>query len=155
MYRVYFAHCQKDYRTERAFAARCMIDNVFEAAAAVVDKGGLQVVDPSGDEIAKAFAAYKSEMEVSGRPYMGYFTQLVRGCDALVFMPVESGGIPAGVAQEILEARVHSIPVYEVKLGMVRADSLDTGRIWTIAKTREYVHGPEPEGATEEEEVFE
>lgn len=97
MNRLYLAHPVTDYRTAKKVAL-----------IADLERLGYVVVDPDTAENEQAY-------RLRG---MAHFADIVAGCDALGFVTVEEGGhryVTAGVAREIVEAKLRGLPVFELR----------------------------------------
>ncbi len=109
--KIYYAHCMSLYGSDQETRDLLM----FEAL-------GWEVENLNSPEHGKKYGKY-------GMPY---FTDLARGCDALVFRANPDGSVPAGIATEVRDAITNQIPVFELPCGLLR-------RTLTVEQTREYL----------------
>jgi hypothetical protein len=143
MKKIYFAHCMKDYGNAREQIALGLIAERFPEA---------QIVNPT--EYQVDFNMWRNMTNANGENPMIYWTDLVRGCDALVFLWSEDmdgeNVMGAGVAQEVLTAHVRGTPVFQIYIldepfGGLEA-SLDVSHVFsevlTIDETRTLIARP-------------
>lgn len=103
--KVYFAHPLSDYDTQ--FERRVL---------GFLEASGFAVENPNQDKHERAYRTLRDHGNVSDSGAFAYFTRLVHGCDAIVFVRMPSGSVGAGVYKEGEEAAVHGMPVYEVRV---------------------------------------
>lgn len=103
MTRIYLAHPVTDYRTAKKVAL-----------VADLERLGYVVVDPDTAENEQAY-------RIRG---MAHFADIVAGCDALGFVTVTLEGghryVTAGVAREIVEAKLRGLPVFQLRYSVPR-----------------------------------
>lgn len=122
MKRVYFAHCMADYGNAREQMALGLIAEKFP---------GWEIVNPSDQAISNEFNKWRYSSIHNETHPMEFWTDIVRTCDALVFLFNGSSRdnltIGAGVAQEALSAHVLDLPVFEISIVDLGLDGLGAG----------------------------
>lgn len=131
---VYFAHAISDYDTDRERAAESALRAQFGV-----------VVNPNQQAHRNGYAVYMES--VHSYDPMGFWTNLVRHCDVLAYMPTKDFHIGPGVAREVLEAIVWGKPVFQIDLSgsgtphllRLNAQTLPPMRVLTIEEMRERI----------------
>ena len=124
--KVYYAHCQTIYGTKQEQRDMEMLKAL-----------GFEIVNPSDPEHADVVKKIKSNPancieRIASVMVMEYFVKLVDSCDAVAFRALPDGAIPAGVMQEIEQARGSGKLVIELPSCILR-------RGLTVEQTREYL----------------
>lgn len=97
---IYYAHPITWYGTDQEAADLDLLNDRF----AVINPGSPATV-----------AHAKKVKKASGsKAVMEWFTDKVRHADALAYRTFNDGALGAGVAQEILTAIIHGIPIYQL-----------------------------------------
>jgi hypothetical protein len=119
--RIYFARCYIEYGTPED-----------DAIQREIYYQGHELVDPSGFD--------EEEYKLRG---MEFYLEKVRQCDMLFYKTVGAGRVTAGVAREILEAKIHGIDVAKIKIEDGRIYTVRSffglEDVMTIAETRDYI----------------
>lgn len=99
-----------------------------EEAMLIIKARGWKLVDPSLEFHQKGY-------DVNG---MSYFENLVKTCDAFVYLPFDDETISAGVAKEFRVAYWYGMPRFRINYseGLLRMDDLPYSRVLTVAETR-------------------
>jgi len=88
-YKIYYAHCIKDYGTEKAEGHKNTLRSL-----------GFQVVDPSSDFFVSKVREMRSQGK-SSKEVMNFFLDEVKKYQYLAFSVADNGKVSAGVWKEI------------------------------------------------------
>jgi hypothetical protein len=120
MNRIYYAHCIKDYDTDKANQNKESLRNM-----------GFQVIDPS----IKLYDSKVNKMRKEGKTsaeIMDFFLGVVGNCNHLAFALTDEGKVSAGVGKEI--------EIMKQKGGtIIQMPNLNSLEVMSIEETRNYI----------------